>query len=417
MKLSTPDALLVQNFPPERPSLRVALVTETYPPEVNGVALTIAQLVRGLRARQHDIQLIRPRQDRADVAGSAHGLEQVLTRGMQIPRYPHLRMGMPAKRSLHALWSQRRPDIVHIATEGPLGWSALRMANKLRLPVTTDFRTNFHAYSRHYGIGWLKKPIFAYLRRFHNLADCTMVPTPGLKRDLELLGFERLRVVARGVDSRHFDPRHRSEALRAAWGVQPHEPVVLSVGRLAPEKNLDLLLRAFEAMRQVNPAVRLVVVGDGPEREALAQRCPQALLVGEKRGEELACHYASADLFLFPSSTETFGNVTLEAMASGLAVVAFNYAAAADFISHGESGLLVPFADADAFTRRAADLLGNPELADRLRQGARAAMLRQDWDSIVEQVESVWAALCARGLSTAGLQDQCGDPLEGLSGV
>jgi glycosyltransferase involved in cell wall biosynthesis len=411
------DPLVVENFPPERPSLRVALVTETYPPEVNGVALTIDQLVRGLCARQHDIQLIRPRQARHEVPGSVQGLEQVLTRGMPIPRYPQLRLGMPAKRALQAMWATRRPDIVHIATEGPLGWSALRLAHKLRLPVTTDFRTNFHAYSRHYGVGWLKKPIVAYLRRFHNQADCTMVPTPGLKLELEAMGFERVRVVARGVDTQRFDPARRSEALRAAWGVGSGDPVVLSVGRLAPEKNLDLLVQAHDAMRRVNPAVRLVVVGDGPEREALQQRCPQALLVGEKRSDDLAIHYASADVFLFPSLTETFGNVTLEAMASGLAVVAFDYAAAAEVVAHGDNGLRVPFGDADAFTRRAADLGANAELRQRLRQGARSAMVGRDWGGITRQVEAIWMTLCAREGHRAAPRGEIGDALGELPGA
>ena len=202
------DPLLVENFLPEHRSLRVALVTETYPPEVNGVALTIDRLVRGLQARHHDIQLIRPRQAAVDAPFSHVGpepQEQLLMPGLPIPRYPHLRMGMPAKRALLGHWSLRRPDLVHIATEGPLGWSALQAARKFRLPVSSDFRTNFHSYSRHYGIGWLRKPIAAYLRRFHNQAQCTMVPTVSLQQELEKLGFERLLVVARGVDHQAFE--------------------------------------------------------------------------------------------------------------------------------------------------------------------------------------------------------------------
>jgi len=393
MDTSAPETLLVENFPPSQRSLRVALVTETYPPEVNGVALTIDRLVRGLQSRNHDIQLVRPRQTRADQADSQPGFEQVLMRGLPIPRYPHLRMGMPAKKALVSMWSLRRPDVVHIATEGPLGWSALQAARKLKLPVSTDFRTNFHAYSSHYGIGWLKKPIAAYLRKFHNLAQCTMVPTPGLQADLAALGFERLLVVARGVDTQRFDPVRRNEAMRASWGVAPGEKVVLSVGRLAPEKNLGLLARAFDAMRAEQQGLRLVVVGDGPEREAFQTRCPGAIMAGARSGLDLAEHYASADMFLFPSLTETYGNVTPEAMASGLAVLAFDYAAGAELIRHGDNGLLAPFGDEDAFVRRATDLASQPSLADRLRQGARESTLALDWSHIVRQVEEVWLRL------------------------
>lgn len=408
MMQSLSDPLLVENFAPERRSLRVALVTETYPPEVNGVALTIDRLVRGLQARHHDIQLVRPRQAAVDAgSGEQDPTEQVLMRGLPIPRYPHLRMGLPAKRALLGLWTLRRPDLVHIATEGPLGWSALQAARKLKLPVSTDFRTNFHAYSRHYGIGWLQKPIAAYLRRFHNQAHCTMVPTASLQAELDAMGFERLLVVARGVDTQRFDSARRSAALRASWGVRADEQVVLSVGRIAPEKNLELLLRSYEAMRQVNPALRLVVVGDGPDRAALQQRCPGVVLAGSRSGIDLAEHYASADCFLFPSLTETYGNVTPEALASGLALLAYDYAAAAELIRHGENGLLAPVGDPDAFVRRAIDLAGNRQLVARLRQGARASTLALDWSHICLQVEAIWErlieqqALGARGFRLA----------------
>ncbi len=390
MNATPAHALMVEHYAPSKRSLRIALVTETYPPEVNGVALTVQCLVRGLQARQHELQLVRPRQAAQEPPLSETGLEQVLTRGMPIPRYPHLRMGLPAKQSLVSMWTLRRPDLVHIATEGPLGWSALQAARKLKLPVSSDFRTNFHAYSRHYGFAWFQKPIAAYLRRFHNQADCTMVPTPALQMQLSAMGFERLQVVARGVDAHCFDPDRRDPALRAAWGVGPEDRVVLSVGRLAVEKNLDLLARAFQAMQALDPGLRLVVVGDGPAREPLLQRCPQALLVGPKRGDDLARHYASADLFLFPSLTETYGNVTPEAMASGLAVLAFDYAAAAELIRHGHNGLLAPLGDEDAFVRRACDLVSNPVLAAQMRLSARQTAMAQDWVQIIDAVESVW---------------------------
>lgn len=387
------DSLLIENYPAPQRSLRVAVVTETYSPEVNGVALTVDRLVRGLQARNHELQLVRPRQKPLEREGWQDGFEQVLMRGLPIPRYPHLRMGMPAKKSLLSLWTVRRPDVVHIATEGPLGWSALQAARKLRLPVSTDFRTNFHAYSRHYGVGWLRKPIAAYLRKFHNQAHCTMVPTEGLQAELAAMGFERLLVVARGVDTQCFLPARRSEALRAQWGVAPDDLVVLSVGRLAAEKNLRLLAQAYRAMQAVQPRCRLVVVGDGPEREALQTLCPDALLVGAQTGTDLADHYASADAFLFPSLTETYGNVTPEALASGLAVLAFDYAAASELIRHGHNGLLAPFGDEDAFVRRAVDLVSQPALVAQLRQAARASTQALDWGCIVSQVEQVWLRL------------------------
>ena len=210
MAIDPHDTVPGVQAPGDQP-LRMALVSETYPPEVNGVAMTVARLVQGLRARGHQLQLVRPRQHRQDQAG-ANGLDELLVRGLPIPRYPQLKMGLPATGTLLAQWRQRRPDVVHIATEGPLGWSALRAALRLGLPVTSDFRTNFHAYSQHYGIGWLERPIVGYLRGFHNRTQGTMVPTPVLQRELVRHGFENVSVVARGVDTRRFNPGWRSQA-------------------------------------------------------------------------------------------------------------------------------------------------------------------------------------------------------------
>lgn len=396
MTHTTYSDLLVERYVPAHPSLRVALVTETYPPEINGVAMTLACLVAGLQARGHDVQLLRPRQA-PDAQGQrpVNGLEEVLMRGLPIPKYPHLRMGLPAKKHLLSLWTARRPDLVHIATEGPLGWSALQAARKLRLPVSSDFRTNFDAYSRHYGVGWLQKPIAAYLRKFHNQANCTMVPTEQLRRSLDGQGFERLHVVARGIDTAMFNPAHRDASLRAQWGVGEHDRVVLSVGRLAAEKNLGLLVDAFQAMRAVDPRLKLVLVlvGDGPQRAELQQRCLGAWFAGSQTGRALSRHYASADVFLFPSLTETYGNVTPEALASGLAVLAFEHAAASELIRSGHNGLLAPLGDAGAFVRRAVDMAANPALCQQLAQQARASVITRDWASISTQVESLWARL------------------------
>ncbi|MBC7938812.1 MAG: glycosyltransferase family 1 protein [Chitinophagaceae bacterium] len=394
------DTLLVDDFLPLRRSLRVALVTETYPPEVNGVAATIARVVDGLRARQHELQLIRPRQDKAELAGETEGFTEVLLRGLPIPRYPQLKMGMPSKRALVALWTRRRPDVVHIVTEGPLGWSALAAAAKLRLPVVSDFRTNFHAYSRHYGVAWLHNPIMAYLRKFHNRTACTMVPTESLKQQLAAAGFRRLQVVARGVDTQLFDPRRRSAELRQRWGADGQSIVVLCVGRLAPEKNLGALAATFEAMAASSPRLKLVLVGDGPARSALQARLPGAVFAGLRHGTDLAEHYASADVFLFPSLTETFGNVVPEALASGLAVVAYDYAAAGQLMRDDDSGLLARYDDLAHLQQQACRLAADASLVRRLAANGRAVAERMDWGRIVTLIEAEYDAALRVGPMT-----------------
>lgn len=404
-----PADIVWEELVPAGRRLRVAVVTETYAPELNGVAVTAARFVEGLRAAGHCIQLIRPRQSTAD--GGAPG--EVLMRGVAIPRYPDLKIGLPAKRSLERLWTVRRPDVVHIVTEGPLGWSALRAATKLRLPVVSDFRTNFHAYSSHYGVGWLGKTILGYLRRFHNRTLCTLVPTAALRTELSFAGFHRLRVVARGVDTCLFSPSRRDESLRAQWGAKPADPVLLYVGRIAAEKNLATLMATYEAALRRAPDAKLVLVGEGPLRRELQARFPHAVFAGRRSGEDLARHYASGDVFLFPSLTETYGNVTLEAMASGLAVVAFDYAAAGEVIEREASGVLVEYGDNRAFIAQAVALAADRARLAPLRLRARQAAAQRSWDSVVRELEAVLFAAADAGAAGEGSGHRLGDVLAG----
>ena len=369
--------------------MHIAMVTETYPPEVNGVARTVALMAEGLRALGHSIQLVRPRQSRADAALAGANYEELLRPGIPIPRYTQLKMGLPSRRALLRAWHERRPDLVHIATEGPLGWSALAAARKLGVPVTSDFHTNFHAYSKHYGVAWLARPVAAVLRRFHNRCDCTMVPTDEMAAELARLSFERLRVVGRGVNAQTFSPARRRSELRAQWGAGEQDLVALCVSRFAPEKNFPLVLEAYEAMRRANSATRLVLVGDGPLLAQLRKANTGSVIAGRLVNGELSAHYASADVFLFPSVTETFGNVTLEAMASGLAVVAFRYAAARQHLEHGRSGLLAEPGDRAGFIALAGRLAREPALARELGRAARAAAEPVSWERITADFEVV----------------------------
>ncbi len=379
-----------------RAPMRIAVVTETYPPEVNGVANTLWRMVQGLRERGHAIQLVRLRQHADDLPAAAARFDEVLLRGWPIPRYPHLRMGLPCTSTLIELWTQRRPQIVHIATEGPLGWSALRAARHLDLPVVSDFRTNFHAYSRHYGLAWLRRPIAGYLRSFHNRTLATMVPTAALRQELQAMGFEDLHVVSRGVDTARFHPARRSDALRQIWGAGPGTLVVQCVSRLAAEKNLELVGHAFAAIREAGIDARLVFVGDGPLRAELARLCPQAHFAGLRKGDDLAAHYASADLFLFPSQTETFGNVVPEAMASALPVVAFDQAAAAQLIRSGENGLLALNDAPRHFIELATGIASRPEARRAMAASARVDALALDWRHVIDELESVMVRAMAQ---------------------
>lgn len=379
------DALSVSTT--TRPRLRVAFVTETFPPEVNGVAMTLGRLVAGLRCRQHGVEIVRPRQGGDGKRGSVNG--EITVAGLPIPNYHGLRFGLPATGFLLRRWRQSPPDIVHVATEGPLGASALKAAHILGLPVSSTFHTDFAAYCRHYGLAWLKTPVLRYLRCFHNRCNATFVPTQAMARELSAQGYRNVDVISRGVDAQLFNPARRSEALRAAWDAKNAELVVAYVGRMAAEKNLQVVLAAFAAIRSQVPRAKLVFVGDGPLRKPLAVRHPEHVYAGMRHGEDLAAHYASADLFLFPSLTETFGNVTLEAMASGLAVVAYDQAAAADLIQDGSNGRTVPAGDQQAFVAAAVELASAPETLFRQRRQAADAAAQLGWVHVEEHFVSL----------------------------
>jgi glycosyltransferase involved in cell wall biosynthesis len=285
-------------------------------------------------------------------------------------------------------WREQRPDLVHVVTEGPLGASAITAARALGIPVTSSFHTNFHAYTRHYGFAPFHRLALGWLRRVHNRTLRTFAPTADLCDELHTAGFQNLRVLSRGVDTAHFSPGRRSAELRASWGAKPDDPVVIHVGRVAAEKNYPLLLRTFDAMRAANPRLRCVLAGEGPLKAQLARDYPQHTFVGFFSREEIGRYYASADIYIHASLTETFGNVLTEAMASGLAVAGFNYAAARQFIQPGVNGLTVPREEPGALVAAAVRLATDAALRTRLRSNARAALLPQSWDRVVARFES-----------------------------
>jgi glycosyltransferase involved in cell wall biosynthesis len=368
-------------------TLHIALISETFPPEINGVANTLGRLVDGLRGRGHRVQLVRPRQSSDPRTAATE--DELLTRGWPLPGYPGLQWGQSSMHKLLRRWQRQRPDVLYIATEGPLGLSALRAARRLQIPVVSGFHTNFQQYTGHYGFGLLTRVLTHYLRGFHNRTQMTLVPSASQRIELQRRGFENLAMLARGVDSQLFHPAKRSADLRAQWGLGDTDIAVLHVGRLAAEKNLALLSKSFLALHQKHPErrLKLILVGDGPQRTALQQQLPEAVFCGLQRGEALAAHYASGDVFLFPSLSETFGNVVLEALAAGLGVVAFDQAAAAQHIRHGHNGALAVAEDQQGFIDAASELISNSESLRRVRLNARLHASRQGWPAIVELFE------------------------------
>ncbi|WP_165856993.1 glycosyltransferase family 4 protein [Marinobacter sp. JSM 1782161] len=390
----------------------IAIVTETFPPEINGVAHTLGQLCQGLRARGHRLSVVRPRQkpERGSTGTTTESASPALADttltlpGLPLPGYPELQFGLASARRLARNWKASRPDAIYVATEGPLGLAALSAARRLQIPVCSGFHTNFHSYSRHYGAGFLEKMIASYLRWFHNRTQLTLVPTRRMQQSLHDLGINPVGIWSRGVDCDRFSPSRRDRALREQWGVNERDLAVIHVGRLAAEKNLALAVSTFERMRHIHPRAKLILVGDGPMRKRLAERHPDYIFCGMQRGDELARHYASADLFLFPSKTETFGNVVTEAMASGLALVAFDDAAASEHIRHEDNGMKVALDDTEGFVDAALRLADQPSLMSRLRSQARLDALDIHWPGLIEQFEAILLNLRYKESRHAGKQ-------------
>ena len=361
--------------------MRVTLVTETYFPQVNGVSRTLGQLAHALTRMGDLVQVVHP-----DYGEPAESDRVCLVRSTTMPFYPELRLPLPPFGNTLRAISAFAPDILHVATEATLGHAALRYALDRAIPVVSSFHTNFDQYADHYGVGWIKGTIWRYLRWFHNAGRETYVPSRATIADLEGKGLERLVLWPRGVDCRMFRPdRPGREEVRRALGFAPDDVVILHVSRIAAEKNVAYLGESLAAVAAADTAVRLLVVGDGPARRELEKTLGGAArFAGYRTGDDLADHYAAADLFAFASLTETFGNVILEAMASGLPVVALRCGGPGEIVRPGETGLLIePGARPPEFAAAVLSLVDDARRREAMSAAARRYALSQTWEAIM----------------------------------
>jgi glycosyltransferase involved in cell wall biosynthesis len=364
--------------------------------------MTFGVIASEMGRRGHSVSVYRPwRRDLPDARLKAD-YRQVPMPGLPIPGYPLLRMGLPAGGRLRRTWSADRPDLVHVATEGPLGHSAIKAARSLGIPVTSSFHTNFHAYARHYKISLFRDVALGWLRYVHNLTLRTFVPTADLCGELSILGFSNLSVMSRGVDTRQFQPERRSNALRNEWGAAPDDPVVIHVGRMAAEKNYPLLFRAYGAMAKANPKCRFVLAGEGPLKRALMRDHPECVFAGFFSRDEIGRYYASADIYIHASLTETFGNVLTEAMASGLAAAGFDYAAARMCVRDGVTGLTAAPGDPEGLIAASVRLATDLALRNRLRLAGRAAVEALSWEKVIVRLEADLEEIAGVARATAG---------------
>lgn len=359
--------------------MRIAYFTESLPPITDGVTRTLSRLATTLLAQEVDFRFVSP-------VPADRGLpwaDRVIgVASVPFPAYDYYRLGLPyLQHAVQAALDRFRPDLVHVVSPTPLGVYGLRYAQRRRIPAVTSYHTRFVSYFPYYGLRGWEDLAWAYLRWFHNQFACTYAPSPSAERELRERGVREVEVWSRGIDVAGFSVDHRSSVLRAHLDADAR-PILLYTGRLVREKDLSDLVAACELLRGRGVAFRPVLVGDGPMRDELTARLPEAVFPGFRSGGELARWYASADIFVFPSTTETFGNVILEAFASGLPVVAAASGGALDLVQPGVNGVLARPNDPGHLADRIEFLLREPAYARWLGKHARENARAYDWTEV-----------------------------------
>ncbi len=370
--------------------MRIAIFSEVWWPMVSGVSLVLQRLATALTARGHEVRIYAPAYDLPAGVPDQPSVFRVPSRRFFL--YRDVRWGFPVWPTISADFARFQPDVVHVATEFAMGMTGLRLAREHGVPVVASAHTDYERYASRYGVEWLMGAGWRYLRWFYGQAEQVLCPSEEYRRHLGKRGVPHTGIWTRGLDRQLFSPDRRQESVRAALGVAPEERMVLYVGRLAAEKNLPLLLAAWRELPDtVRQGARLVIVGQGPLEEALRADAPaDVTLAGVRTGVALAEVYAAADCFVFPSSTETFGNVLLEAMGSGVASLAVRAGGVLDFARHGENAWLVAPDSVPALCEGMTRLIQDAPLRRALAAGGLATAAARDWDRIFDGLEAVY---------------------------
>lgn len=374
----------------DRP-LRVALVTSSYNYIADGVALTLNRLVGYLESHGVEVHVFAPIADRP---AFMHKGTIVPVPSIPLPARPEYRLALGMAGYVKRQLLDFQPDVIHIAVPDLLGHAALNLARRHRIPAVASYHTRYETYLRHY---WYLAPLEGLLkrilRRFYGACREVYVPSESTREALLADGLkDNFKPWPRGIDTARFSPIRRSTSWRARNGIGEDELVILHVSRLVREKRLDTLT---QALNQITVPHRVVIVGDGPDYEFAAQQLPQALFTGFLTGADLATAYASSDIFVFPSDSESFGNVTLEAMASGLPCVCADATGSRSLVVAGETGFLADADDADAFARHITKLAADGDLRRSMGEAARARALTFDWDETMARLLGYYKTLLA----------------------
>jgi phosphatidylinositol alpha 1,6-mannosyltransferase len=377
--------------------MRIALFSEVYWPMVSGVGVTLLRLTEALQARGHQVRVYSATY--ALPEGTPDRPEVHRSPSVPFFLYPDVQWAFPRLREVVDDLQAFRPDVVHLATEFSLGIAGLKAARQLGLPIIASAHTDYDQYAARYGVTWALRAGWHYLRWFYGQAHRVLCPSRIYQESVQRHGVLHTGLWSRGVDPAVFSPACRSDAYRAAFGLGHDDLLVTYIGRIAREKNLGLLLEAWETLAPIRGGAKLVLVGRGPLEEEIRRReIPGVFVSGLLQGPALSTAYASADVFAFPSATETFGNSLLEAMGSGLPSLVAAAGGVLEFATHGGNAWLVEPDSAAAVTDGLHRLMTDTSLRRRLGAGALATAQARDWDRVYDRLLSDYqAAIQAKG--------------------
>lgn len=367
---------------------RVALFTGAYNHIADGVSLTLNRLVDYLQRHGTKVRVFAPTVDDAPVD---HKGTLVPVPSVPAPGRPEYRISLGISPDVRRQIEAFRPSLIHIATPDLLGYQALQLAQDRELPVVSSYHTHFSSYLKYYYLDMLEGLLWKYLQWFYSQCRHVYVPSPSIADDLRSHGItDGIRLWRRGVDTSRFAPDQRSMAWRRDHGIEDHEVVVSFVSRLVWEKGLDVYADVIERLEAQGIPHRSMIVGDGPVRDELEDRLDRTLFTGHLSGDDLARAYASSNVFLFPSDTETFGNVTLEAMASGVPTVCADATGSNALVEDGTTGFLAPAGNTDAFFDAVAHLVTHADLRAQMGQAAREVARRYEWETVLGHMDQYY---------------------------
>jgi glycosyltransferase involved in cell wall biosynthesis len=377
--------------------MRIALFADTYAPQINGVTNTLKKLVQYYEEQGIEYKLFAPKYDSKDITKN---IERFYS--LKFFLYPESRITIPNLYRLSTTLTEFQPDLIHLMTECNMGIAGLCYGKRHGIPTISNYTTNFSQYTNYYKLNFLEESIWKYMKWFHSQNDITLCPSNVARALLKEHDITNTGLFSRGIDSTNFHPDLRNDCLRNELGIRDRI-ALLYVGRISIEKDLDILCSSYlDIQKKYGEHVSLVITGDGPYLKKLKSMLPKDVIyTGYKKGKQLAEIYASCDIFLCPSSTETFGNVVLEAMTSGLPVIGANAGGVGEIIEDRYNGLKFNARNTIELTEKISELIDNIDLRDYLKENARFFGLHRSWDVIFDGLMTIYQCIISKkGIST-----------------